>query len=139
MSTPTLIIYRSAEALRDAGIRYAYMKAGMIASMGVFVLAGAGAIWLLLENTQQFVAWSWLLLVIELATAVAATLFGRAAKFPHCARMTLEELDTPQTGMLELATENRNQESELDWPKNRLKEALQASAEPNTPQQKNDR
>ncbi|ART61468.1 hypothetical protein CBP36_21100 (plasmid) [Acidovorax carolinensis] len=96
---PTLVTYRSAEAFRDAGIRYAYMRAGMVASLVIVVLAGSGVAWLILKSPEQIGPWVWLLLGIAFAAVGATAVFGRAVDFPHTPRMTLEELETMRVDM----------------------------------------
>lgn len=96
---PTLVTYRSAEALRDAGIRYAYMKAGMFASLVASALFGAGGLWILLRGLDGPHPLVWLLLVLAVASGLISVACGRAMEFPHFPRLTLDELEIMKSGM----------------------------------------
>lgn len=97
---PTLLTYRSAEAFRDAGIRYAYLKAGMLicATIGIFV--SCFSMWLLVENPFQMGQLEWLFLcTILTAATVGMMLCIRNIEFPHFPSMTMEELEAMRTKM----------------------------------------
>lgn len=96
---PTLVTYRSAEAFRDAGIRYAYLKAGMVTSFAIAVVLVSAVLWLVLKNPEQTDPLAWLLLCIAVAASAGMVLCARAVEFPHCPRMTLEELEIMRTEM----------------------------------------
>lgn len=96
---PTLVTYRSAEALRDSGIRYAYLKAGMLASFAIAVLLGACVLWLIATPTGNSVFLGWVLLGFAVASGAATAVFGRAMEFPQSPRMTQEELDSMRDEM----------------------------------------
>lgn len=96
---PTLVTYRSAVELRDAGIRYAYRKAGMHAGLLIGPIAASVALYLVWsENTASSVLLLPLLIVGVLSIAIAGVC-GKAAEFPHAPRLTLEELDTMRNDM----------------------------------------
>lgn len=96
---PTLVTYRSAEAFRDAGIRYAYMRAGVLASFMIAMLAGSVVLRLMLKSPEQSDSLAWLLSGIAVAAGVAMVLYGRAVEYPQCPRMTLEELEAMRSDM----------------------------------------
>ena len=87
---PTLITHRSAEELRDAGIAYAYKKAGLhVGLVVVFAVIGAN-VFLYLSGKETPLA----LLLIGVVAMAAAFWCGHTAVYPHTPRLTLEELDT---------------------------------------------
>lgn len=90
-SRPTLITYRSAVELRDLGIRYAYMKAGMhIALLVSAALLGVASSLAWNGTTNQILA---ALLIGALLSTGLAIYCGHNTEFPHTPRITLEELE----------------------------------------------
>ena len=87
---PTLVTYRSAIDLRDAGIQYAYRKAGMYA--GSFVMLCAMAVGAYFLVTGQEVPLT-LLFLGFLALGIAYWCAEKAV-FPQEPRLTLEELES---------------------------------------------
>lgn len=96
---PTLVTYRSAEALRDSGIRYAYLKAGMLVSFAIAILLGACGLRLIFGSHEPVNSLVWPLLIFSIAAGAAAAACGRAMEYPHCPRLTLEELETMRNEM----------------------------------------
>ena len=87
---PTLVTYRSAIALRDAGIQYAYRKAGMYAGSLVALCAMAVGAYFMVTGRELPLT---LLLLGFLALGIAYRCAEKAV-FPQEPRLTLEELDT---------------------------------------------
>ncbi len=75
------------------------MKAGMFASFAIAMLAAVVVVVLIQKSPQQIGPLVLVLFGVSVAAAVAMVLFGRAVNFPHCPRMTLEELETLRTEM----------------------------------------
>lgn len=96
---PTLVTYRSAEALRDSGIRYAYLKAGMLAALAIAVLLGASVLWLIVKSPEHTGPLRWLLLGLEFAACAAVAVCSRAIEYPQTPRMTLDELEAMRDKM----------------------------------------
>ena len=82
--SPILVTYRSAEALRDAGIKYAYLKAGVFAAFWVAVFFLMCGLWLYREArsipihwrgwrscSPSLLDWSWWLVVGQLSSHIA--------------------------------------------------------------------
>lgn len=97
-SLPTLVTYRSAEALRDSGIRFAYLRSGMLASCVIAVLLIGVALWLKVKSPETDTL-IWLLVGLSVAAVAAMAGFGHAMEFPHSPRMTMEELETMRVEM----------------------------------------
>lgn len=96
---PTLVTYRSAVELRDAGIRYAYLKACMHAGLMIGMINVCVVVYLTWsEHPASSVLLLPLLIVGVLSIAIAGVC-GKAAEFPHAPRLTLEELDTMRNDM----------------------------------------
>lgn len=90
---PTLVTYRSAEALRDDGIGYGYRKAAMLFFLLIAVAAGGFAeVQTISSGTVESSTLA--LLAIALAAAAIAFYCGKTAEYPHIPRLTIEELET---------------------------------------------
>lgn len=95
---PTLVTYRSAEALRDDGIGYGYRKAAMHFSLLVAVAAGGFAqVQTMSSGTVGNI--TLVLLLIAAAAATIAFYCGKTAEYPHFPRLTLEELEAMREEM----------------------------------------
>ena len=97
--SPILVTYRSAEALRDAGIKYAYFKAGVFAAFLVEVFFLMCGLWLVSRSPEHPHPLAWLALLFAIASGLVMVACGRAIEFPHCPRLTLDELETMKNGM----------------------------------------
>ena len=96
---PTLVTYRSAVELRDAGIRYAYLKACMHAGLMIGMINACVVVYLIWsEHPASSVLLLPLLIVGVLSIAIAGVC-GKAAEFPHAPRLRLEDLDTMRNDM----------------------------------------
>lgn len=100
-SLPILVTYRSAEALRDAGILYAYLKAGKLVSFATSAISSTIALWLLSINPEHHLAHPlvWLLLAIAITAGLAIVACDRVMEFPHSPRLTLDELESMKNEM----------------------------------------
>lgn len=96
---PTLITIRSAEAWRDAGIRFAYLKAGIIGALALLIPISIYLLWILQKPQEHDIGSVWLMLGLVLALMVSIALCARAMEFPHFPRMTLEELEIMRVEM----------------------------------------
>ena len=93
---PTLVTYRSAEALRNDGIGYGYRKAAMHFSLLIAVAAGGFAeVQTICPGTVGTIT----LLLIAAAAAAIAFYCGKTSEFPHFPRLTLEELEAMREDM----------------------------------------
>lgn len=127
---PTLITYRSAMVMREEAIQFAYRKMGQYVSMLVGSMSMAAGAWLILTGASNALLWS--LLVVSLASSIAATYCGRTMSFPHCPRLSFEELDAMRDDMglpAEVIHQTRDSVvlgSEEDWKAARQAEAVVA-------------
>lgn len=96
---PTLVTYRSATELRDAGIRYAYRRAGMHIGIVVGLVAASVAQYLAMVAGAEIGILEWMLFIFGIASIFVAGYCGRTAEFPQCPRITLEELDAMRNEM----------------------------------------
>lgn len=96
---PTLITIRSAEAWRDAGIRFAYLKAGIIGALALLIPISIFLLWILQKPQEHDIGSVWLMLGLVLALMVSIALCARSMEFPHFPRMTLEELEIMRVEM----------------------------------------
>lgn len=94
---PTLVTLESAEAFRDAGIRYAQMRTGLwlggaaACALGAYAAANLEADWSL---------WTWLALLSAWAAALAVGFYcGNRSEFPHTPRVSLDDLQTMRDDM----------------------------------------
>lgn len=87
---PTLVTYRSAIDLRDAGIRYAYLKAGMYAGSFVMLCAMAVSAYFLMTGQVPPLT----LPFLGIFAVGIAYWCAEKAIFPHTPRLTLEELES---------------------------------------------
>ncbi len=94
--TPTLVTYRSAIELRDAGIEYAYRKLGMHVGLFVVLCVMAASVFYLVtgKGLPPLV-----LLLIGLAAMGVAAWCAEKAVFPQEPRLTLDELETLRNDM----------------------------------------
>ena len=96
---PTLVTYRSAAELRDAGIRYAHLRACMHVGLWIGMSAASTALYIVWsENPANNV----LLLPLLICGVISMSIAGVCAKtadFPHTPRLTLEELDAMRNDM----------------------------------------
>lgn len=94
---PTLVTFRSAIQLRDAGIRYAYLKVGLFIGMTIALLAGCVALFALAR--AEYAGFVWIALVTAFGGVAVAYSCARKAEFPHLPRLTLDELEAMQQDM----------------------------------------
>ncbi|WP_291519319.1 hypothetical protein [Acidovorax sp.] len=97
--SPILVTYRSAEELRDAGIKYAYLKAGVFAAFWLAVFFLMCCLWLLSRSPEHPHPLAWLAFVLGISSGLVMMACGRAIEFPHCPRLTLDELEIMKNGM----------------------------------------
>lgn len=91
---PTLVTYRSAEELRDAGMRFAYRKAGLYVGALVAILSVFAATWSGVASELMFVLFG-----VGVVALAVASYCGRTLEFPHCPRLSLEELESMRDDM----------------------------------------
>lgn len=96
---PTLISMRSAVEWRDAGMRYAYLKAGGIAAVATTLILCFGLGLLVIEKSTSNILLTLSLNVLAFVSLGAALLCARKMSFPHFPRMTLEELECMRNEM----------------------------------------
>lgn len=94
---PTLVTYRSAQALRDDGIRYGYLKAGMYAGYALGLISGGVALYLILTGSSS--GWPTELMIFNIGANIGGLVCSRFASFPHTPRLTLEELNVMANDM----------------------------------------
>ncbi len=94
---PTLITYRSAEAMRDDAIRFANRKMGLHIGLLVGLLCMLGAMRLVTTGADEVLSYA--LLGIGASALAAAYYCGKTMDFPHCPRLSLEELETMRNEM----------------------------------------
>lgn len=90
---PTLVTYRSAEEMRDAGIRYAYRMAVVIGCGSIAALCALTGPLLMLSQLEH--GWASILMAVAVLAAGAA-FYGHEtarAKYPRHPRLTLAELN----------------------------------------------
>lgn len=85
---PTLITCRSAIELRDEGIRYANLRAGMLSAILAGLAAATGPWWL----REAWISYP-LLAAATAGAGVVAYFCGSRAEFPHTPRLTLAEME----------------------------------------------
>lgn len=95
---PVLVTYRSALELRDAGMAYAYHRAGVVAGPLVAITSVAVAFGLDREmiGVRDLVPVLYLLGVLALALAFWC---AKKRSFPQFARLTFDELDAMESDM----------------------------------------
>ena len=94
---PTLIPYRSAEAMRDDAIRFAYRKMGLRLGVPVAILCLLAAMRLLTTGSDELLVYA---LLGGGAFALAVVGYcGKTMEFPHCPRLSLEELELMRNEM----------------------------------------
>lgn len=93
-----LVTLRSAYALRDDGARFAYWKSGMFGAMllGInFLACSVGLRWM----RPDAVVLPMVLLALAAALFVAVGWCAKRLRYPHCVRLTREELDAMRDDM----------------------------------------
>lgn len=88
---PTLVTYRSALAMRDEAIGFAYRKVGHRVGCFVGLLCMLAAVYLLVSGAGLL--WVGLLLMGGACALGVAFYCARTLDFPHFARLSLEELE----------------------------------------------
>lgn len=96
---PTLVTYRSAVELRDAGIRYAYLKACMHAGLMIGMINACVVVYLTWSEHPASSTLLLPLLIVGSISVATAAACGKTAEFPHAPRLTLEELDNMRNDM----------------------------------------
>lgn len=94
---PTLITYRSAEVMRDDAIRFAYRKMGLHIGLLIGLLCLFAAMRLVTTGSDELLMYA--LLGVGAAALAAACYCGKTMDFPHCPRLSLEELELMRNEM----------------------------------------
>lgn len=96
---PILVTLRSAEEMRDAGIRFAYLRAGMFVSLFIVLIMVACFVYLTEGSSRQIVPLAGLFMGLVFAAVVTIGMCTRAMEFPQYPRLEREELDAMQNQM----------------------------------------
>lgn len=94
---PTLVTYRSAEDLRNAGIRFAYRKAGLYVGTLVVLLCMVAGIRLILSGVDNGLMLA--LFAIGGVSLCVALYSAKTMEFPHSPRLSLVELEAMRDDM----------------------------------------
>lgn len=94
---PTLVTFRSAQDLRDAGIHFAYRKAGLNVGLLVAILSMAAVLHIRLYGADD--TFMWALFGVSAISVCIAIYSSKTMEFPQFPRLSIEELETMRYDM----------------------------------------